>query len=728
MAKISLLPAAGPLTGAETMPIVQDDETKQARFSDVLAVIEAEGDVQVVRVGAVADLAVLAAASAGSLAASARRIEYERVVATWRAATYAGSNSTQSYLLNGDSTGVGVANSTGFTPRTVFLLYASTAAITSIAVAGTASQEQRATWEALAAGDKSKTLFTYTPGLNNTLPQGVYFSRTFASSDQIVTDLRAVTAAMTGGAEQYVAMCPENVSQMGGFSFSADYQFYLRRARRSYGSGGLGPNFVNTRRLMFAAAQRSGPDRYVTEVHRHTLPPSFRGDGSGNEVLANSATIQSFTASPATAGYEEGQVIFVGTGTAGGLKRLTGGAWTDLDGKHVNEFAAALAAQRMWQLDDVRRGVAGAPPVMEDWDFPVAQNVAAGTVLATIPIKTNAGAGIKVSKIELFGEGAECFNASNGGVVTRSRRGTVPRGRVLNLLARVWGTGINPPSSWSWVDAYVTEPSTDLTPRPIAIPATGCRFVGMEGHGTASSRALSLAIGLKPAVTANGTYLMAFVEGSRPSGASAVGINVYLSWDANGRPNLTIANASGAQIGRLQPKSTGFGGVVMAAGTVATLLLSIDLQNNLKTGYIVNAAGDNVLTFDGTGGSVYVRVDDDIPWAAMMPSFLGLVGPNTNEASANCFHGDFYGLWMATGYVDWSVAGNRRQHVNADGTFPSGAFRGATAGVNPLFSIVGDIPKHLFGDPGYTDAGGPSLLSYTASGMLGTYTQTGVNA
>lgn len=50
MAKVSLLDEAGPLTGAETMPIVQDGEMKRVPFDTVLdqqlAVLAAAGEIQ----------------------------------------------------------------------------------------------------------------------------------------------------------------------------------------------------------------------------------------------------------------------------------------------------------------------------------------------------------------------------------------------------------------------------------------------------------------------------------------------------------------------------------------------------------------------------------------------------------------------------------------------------------------------------------------------------------
>nr|DAI68393.1 MAG TPA: hypothetical protein [Caudoviricetes sp.] len=87
MAKITELPAAGPLTGAETMPVVQDGETKQAEFSEVLAAIGAEGDVQVARVTAEGGVQVDLARAERLLAESA-------------------SNSAQSYASTAGSASV----------------------------------------------------------------------------------------------------------------------------------------------------------------------------------------------------------------------------------------------------------------------------------------------------------------------------------------------------------------------------------------------------------------------------------------------------------------------------------------------------------------------------------------------------------------------------------------------------------------------------------------------
>lgn len=64
MAKISELPSAAPLTGTETMPIVQGGVTKQAEFSEVLASIDEAGN------QAVLDVQAAGAAQTGSVNAA----------------------------------------------------------------------------------------------------------------------------------------------------------------------------------------------------------------------------------------------------------------------------------------------------------------------------------------------------------------------------------------------------------------------------------------------------------------------------------------------------------------------------------------------------------------------------------------------------------------------------------------------------------------------------------
>lgn len=66
MAKISLLDPAGPLTGAETMPIVQGGDTRRVPFLDVLDVIEAAGAEQLAALTAERVLSQTAAADAAA--------------------------------------------------------------------------------------------------------------------------------------------------------------------------------------------------------------------------------------------------------------------------------------------------------------------------------------------------------------------------------------------------------------------------------------------------------------------------------------------------------------------------------------------------------------------------------------------------------------------------------------------------------------------------------------
>lgn len=65
MAKISELPAAGPLTGTETMPIVQGGAMKQAPFADVLDAIDDAGSTQVAAVNTAGGTQVAAVNTAG---------------------------------------------------------------------------------------------------------------------------------------------------------------------------------------------------------------------------------------------------------------------------------------------------------------------------------------------------------------------------------------------------------------------------------------------------------------------------------------------------------------------------------------------------------------------------------------------------------------------------------------------------------------------------------------
>lgn len=91
MSKISELPAAGPLTGTETMPLVQDGTAKQAPFADVLASIGTEADTQIARVAAAGATQIGLAAAEADRAATQRALTEAAAITAQTAALSVGA-------------------------------------------------------------------------------------------------------------------------------------------------------------------------------------------------------------------------------------------------------------------------------------------------------------------------------------------------------------------------------------------------------------------------------------------------------------------------------------------------------------------------------------------------------------------------------------------------------------------------------------------------------------
>lgn len=731
MAKISELAPIEAIDGTETVPIVKDGVTGRASLSSLILGSLAPA------VELAENAAALAAGYASSTEANltvARDVEHERALDLWQAFTFPAFATNASYNLFNDSTGTGTnwSNMAGYTtPKTMFeTLRTGTATVTVRGVSGQSSTEMKTLqFDPLSAGNKALTAIVHTIGLNDTLTTGAYFSKNFAASDITLGNVRAVQQGVrdAGGLGAVVFAPPTEIKRHAGFSFAADYRYYRRKARRNYADGGVGPYFVDTPRLFEATAQRSGPDRYALDFHRLDMVPSLcGGTNTGNQIVPNARLpILSFATDPATGGYEMGQVIFVGTAQSGDWKRLENVAgvpsWVTCNVKHFNEFAGLANMRRAHQLIAVLEG--RGPPVMTFWQCPAAQDVAAGATIATIPIASNSAQAVStVGKVEIVaGDPQGCFAISNGGVLARTTRGALVRNQTMKLLVRTWGSGMIPTYTLSWVDVFITEPGTDHVPRPITIVAPGVRFVGMEGNQIAPTRKFAFAMGLSFAEIASNPYLLSFTSEAAPAGGGSAARCYLQLVGGSARPQFYIYNTAGTAILNAQAvaynHASGLGRTV-SLNTRYTLFGGVDLTNGTVQLYL----SDVDFKFSG-GNASLTYTNEDIDWNEMLPGFLALLGPNVNNASSFPFTGKFYGCAWWDDFIDWSILANRRVYMNADGSHTSGAFRAAVDGKTPKFAIVGDKPKLEFGDPGYTDGGGPTKLSWTVSGLLGSMAQ-----
>lgn len=732
MTKISLLPLLGSeqIDGSETAPVIKGGVNYRA---SLLSLIWALAKPSIDQAAASAGNAASYAAVAESWVSYAAKAEHERAIALYRAFAHTTSAQAVSIVSTGDSTNFGVGQNQ--TISQVMGMLMPTCTFVKTGVAGRTSPQILAIVNGTTVIDVPETAtqrgnhhLGCTIGTNN-VNDAVAATGVWGNMPALLADMKAIRDCLTGGAKFINVMLAEIQGCGPGEQLGADFAWLNRQGRRAVADGGLGAYWLDSRILAFVGAARSGPDRYVTEVLGKSLPPSMRGDGTNGavQVVPNGAPIQTFTVAPTDlTPFEEGQVIFVGAnGTSGDFSRkltLAGvAAWRALDVKHINEFYLIHPARKMKQMLEVINNVAGAPPVMAEWSFRCAQDVAAGTVVATIPILTSVSS--MVGKIEIVaGDPHGCWAVSNSGKVTRTNSGTLVRqNRPVHLLARVSSTGINPVHSYSWIVAYVGRPSIDTVPRPITITLPGIALVGRaSGTGLAVSRKASFAFKVKPSNIAAQQYFINFAPVTTSSGGTSGRFQVRIN---AGRPEIYITNAAGTQIARCYPKSSGSGGYVMANGVADTIFGSIDLD----AGTVQLYHGDTVFDFSINGSLVMTAADID--WPRMAPGALALNGPSLNPnvavSGASQFLGDFWGaaVWPGT-FIDWSVQANRRVHMNADGSCPAGAFRSATAGVVPYAGgWAGDICDLMWGDNDYTDAGGPGTAGWTVSGNARNLTQ-----
>lgn len=681
MAKISELPLAAPLTGPETMPIVQDGEMVRAPFSEVLGAIADEGDAQVLRVTTEGDTQVTRVSSEGGTQvglATSQRTLAELAASTALASTIVPLE-LANYLLSrveqvaitrpnlataetfqvfSDSTGGGVGTTTTPVnyswPGQLAATMTGGGSIVNNAVGGTTSPQGLATVTAASAGVKGNHFFL-SYGLND-LDTLVGNRRDWSFSGFTRGNLAAIKALQTGGKQCAFVLALRPDYSSPGQRGAADITHHYRDMIATYGA-----DAVNASRFMRAQADRVGPDWWNVRVRRG-VPLSKQGQ-STNLIGINNAPFLTNAGVFTDLANDDGRIGWnnVNLRWERKINATTLGSWAATDTKHYSRWGYADVATIMgdWTRAMLGIGAPFAPPQ----EFRCAFDVAANALIGTVAIRTSTSAFGSAARAEIIaGNDDFVFDIDTFGRIYRSRRGTLKR-QVYTLTIKLTGaTGL---SSLGIVDIFVGRASTQTTPQRLLIPSPVSLY-GMEGNALSNAgKVYSGAAWINVSNGSTNPFLFSWQRGA--AGSNAI-MHVRLNWDATtstSRLQISIANDAGTNILTANSRSQQFGGQGIPPNTWGWLTWSVDLE----TGTVIAYWNDNALSFTGTGGSI-TFTNTTIPLGNMSPGpFLNgraLYGNDSTGSTpflGGCGYGVIWDEWHS-----WDVVGTRRQLFNADGT------------------------------------------------------------
>lgn len=721
MGRIADLPLAGPITGDEALPVVQDGTTKRAPLGAFLddtvaaatadavaardAAVAAAGEVadKVTEVEAAGDAAIAAVGVAGAdrigevNAAGAVQVD---------AVNTAGAIQTGLAAAEATRSETAAAQSIASTIIPLELSNHLLAQVAQVAIvrANLATAEKFQIWaDSTGAGvgtTTTPTNYSWPSQLGATITGGGSVVNNSVGGTTSMQGFASATAASAGvKANHFMVSFGLNdldtlIGNRRDWSFSGFTKgnlaaikalqtggkqcAFLLALRPDYSTPGqksaadithhnrdmiatYGADAINASRFMRFKADRIGPDYWNARV-RNGTPLSKQGQGT-SLIGINNAPFLTNAGAFADLAADDGQIGWNSTNLRWERKIGASGAgsWGTVDNKHCSRWGYGDCGEIMgdWARAMLGIGAPFAPPQ----EFRCAFDIAAGALVGQVAIRTAASAFGSAAKAEIVaGNDDFVFDIDPFGRIRRSRRGTLKR-QIYTLLIRL--TGSNGFASLGIVDIFVGRASTQLLPQKLLIPSPVSLY-GMEGNALSNAgKAFSGAAWINVSNGSTAPFIYSWQRGA--NGSSAV-MHARLTWDSasgTNRLQLSAANDAGTNILLATSRSQNGGGQGIPQNTWGWLTWAA----SLATGTVIANWNDNPLSFTGTGAQL-TYTDTPIPLGNMSP------GPFLNARSLN--GADSTGLTPLLGgcgygavwdeLIDWSSAPIRRQLFNADGT------------------------------------------------------------
>jgi hypothetical protein len=535
-------------------------------------------------------------------------------------------------------------------------------------------------------------------GLNDYLPSVTPQTRQWANN--VKANWGTAVALIPGTGDYFFGLAPQEQNSVGGMQWGADHVFHRRDMRATYGSRAIDVarslRFIRQREGVLAG----GADEKA--LSNGAIPYSYRGTGVYSPISAGTdyadgdrtPLIQSVAPSNTTdLAYDDGTLWYHNNGSSPVMYRKTGangaGGWAASDLKHFGRVGYGKIAQIDMDIASAMEGVG--PPYAAPYEMRCPIDAAPGATIGTVSIiGTPSVAGL----YDYSGNLSTLFTISTTGVITRTATGTLTDGVTELVLALTRNIGGTDRTLHSPVDIYITRASGSV-PAIRTIASPGVNINSRANHGLVNTTAFSLAMYLRVDTLASGPTLM--IENRNSNLASSptsppTPINITLT--AGGQPRVTVTDTTNTVIANSLIAS----GASFTAGTAAWMFLAIDFAGNVRLIYNNDTAG--------TLGAVTSGI---VPMSDGLFNFLMGAGPNQYYDGVSPLVGGigYIGLW--DGFVDWSVAANRRMLLKADGTPEARTPYAAIGGLAPKLEIFGSKGNFLDGTP--DGSNGPQTLS-----------------
>lgn len=627
MAKISELPVAGPLTGAEPIMVVQDGA---AKLSTIGAVVSEAAQPFIDLAADEADRADLAADAA---AAEAAKLAQQQAQADWDVAQRMRSlfvppawNPTRVIRPVGNSLSANVGSTIQFS-----------AAMAELVAAGAANPIGANIQ--VGAGTNMATMLAYVTANTDATSRAqdwivtdpITVGGTSLVDGSALADFEAIKALQTGGAESVLMAVSAPNDGWGGTSGpSGNSRYFFEAAQaKSYSA-----DVMDVRQHMIDwYSSRTGIDALLASWNEK--PTSMMGLATPVDLPVTS--FDAVTEDPKTLDHYNGEVIYDSNLARHRLYVHVGafGAGTnpELDGQHPPAAGRRVQARLVRDWDQGRQGYA--PFIPPGRRFRTTENVAAGTVIGTVRTKGTADsleivAGDPLGSFSLRNIGGGAFQ------IVRSNTGSgIRQGEHKLLINAVKGAYQRP----EFVRVMVMGPSGARVPTPIAFNK---RFEvkGITGNlGSIKKFSMALRIWLDTLAASYFFYLK-----------GAGNNDLYLWVNSDGQLQMNAHDAANALVVNAKSQSS-FYQTPIAAGAWMNILFAADWENDL---YNARLNGAN-LSFAGTSSS-NASINSPVDLTACTPIFGATQAPLGFWPGAGTWTGkvQMAAMWPGT-YIDWSV-------------------------------------------------------------------------
>jgi hypothetical protein len=486
--------------------------------------------------------------------------------------------------------------------------------------------------------------------------------------EQVQANYATAAAAVTGGKKMVSFLAVPDNFEASGTRLGADHRFHFLDMVNRYNELA----FDLGRYLRFVRTLQ-GPSGTADAdaLAEGYVPYTYRGITAGTDFDGADFADITGTVNPTDLNFPESTIYWQST-TSLPWRKLGAsgtGSWVQVDGKHFSKHGNIVIARIGGDIALALEG--NGPPVCPPARLRVVANAANGATVGTV---RTIGTATRYA-LRTYADGAVTdFAISPTGVITKNTASALTEGVTELVVVAENATGV----LLSPVDIYVARPSTETAPelRPIVSPFLS--IGGRSSDAMATGRVFSYAFYFNSAALALQQLLLM----SR-TGTPSQPVSVQLL--ANGRVRVTVRDSTNTA------QTIDLSTTLYTAGGAAWITGAFDFTTGLTR---------SSAYFNETAQSVAaLTLTNDIQLADASPILLAANEVREYRALSNPFNGSIGYLGFWDGYIDWSVAGNRRALYDAAGVPATRTPYAAIGGLVPKFELWGGKGDWAWGTP-----------------------------